>query len=312
MNATSLSPRDESVSFDALLGLTSHTFSLAIRLLPQPLRREITLAYLLFRVADTLEDSETWDAAARVHALADFGRLLRETASPWRCPGPGAWATARPTEHEGCLRLLAALPQLLAAVRETPPEARAAIIRHVGGTVDGMIWYQLRSGRPRDLEMVDVEDLRRYSYVVAGVVGELLTDLFALHGALPAGELPALRLHALALGEGFQLVNVLKDVPDDARGGRSFLAPGADPRGLCALARQDLAAAEPYIAALRRARAPRGVVAFLWFTAKLARASLDRVEKDGLGVKMARAEVDGHLTVAHRYCANDVELDAGE
>src|SRR5205085_1170331 len=99
---------------------------------------EITIAYLLFRVADTLEDSETWDAAARVHALTDFGRLLRETGVPWSGPGPSEWLHQKPTDHEGCLSLLDAVPDLLWALRGLPPEPRDAIIQRVGATVDGM------------------------------------------------------------------------------------------------------------------------------------------------------------------------------
>ncbi len=39
---------------DTLLAETSRTFALAIPLLPEPTRHEVGVAYLLFRVADTL------------------------------------------------------------------------------------------------------------------------------------------------------------------------------------------------------------------------------------------------------------------
>lgn len=288
----------EVVNLDSLLGAVTKTFSLGIRLLPQPLRKEITIAYLLFRVADTLEDSEVWTAEKRIQALSDFGRLLRETASPWPCGGPTGWAHDRPTEDPACLRLLDALPDLLGALRETAPEARAAIIRHVERTIDGMIWFQTRGGRPHELRMRDLADLRHYSYVVAGVVGELLTELFVLRGALPHEWRGAMAGRSLAFGEGLQLVNILKDAPDDAKAGRDFLAPGADAPTLVKLARYDLEAAEGYITALRLNRAPRGVIAFLWFTLRLAQASLDRVERDGVGVKISKDEVVAHYAAA--------------
>ena len=300
--------------FDGLLSLTTKTFSLGIRLLPQPLRREITIAYLLFRVADTLEDSETWSAAERVQALGDLGRLVRETASPWVRPGAGAWLDARPTEDAGCLRLLGALPDLLAALRATSPEARSIIIRHVERTIDGMIWFQTRGGRPHDLRMEDLEDLRHYSYVVAGVVGELLTALFVLRCNIPKDWVPCLDIQGLKFGEGLQLVNILKDVPDDAKGGRVFLAPGADAQTVLAIARTDLDAADGYIATLRHAGVPRGVVAFVWFTLRLARSSLDRVERDGLGTKIEKDEVMAHLAAVRQYVdevAHEASASAG-
>ena len=49
-----------------LLVKTSRTFALAIPQLPQPTLREVTIAYLLFRIADTFEDAGVlWDRPRR-------------------------------------------------------------------------------------------------------------------------------------------------------------------------------------------------------------------------------------------------------
>lgn len=288
---------DIAPNFDGLLGQTSRTFALGIRLLPAPLRHEVTLAYLLFRVADTFEDAELWTPAQRVYALADFQiRLRRAVHTP-----PGAegypWAGHAPTAHAGCVALLAQLTDLLQAFHELPAEARAIVAHHVDRTVAGMVAYQTRGGRPDAIVVEDTEDLRRYCYVVAGIVGELLTDLFAhrLAGKLDPAAVAELRRHAAAFGEGLQLVNVLKDAAADAAEGRSFLPEGTDRGGLFALARRDLDAADAYVRVLRRSSAPRGVVGFCWLPVRLARAALDRVERQGAGAKITRAEVAAHL-----------------
>jgi len=39
---------------------TSRTFALSIPVLPEPKNREVMIAYLLFRIADTLEDAAHW------------------------------------------------------------------------------------------------------------------------------------------------------------------------------------------------------------------------------------------------------------
>ena len=57
---------------DALLEKTSRTFALSIPRLPEPTRREVTVAYLLFRIADTLEDATLWDGSRRRDELARF------------------------------------------------------------------------------------------------------------------------------------------------------------------------------------------------------------------------------------------------
>ena len=66
------------VDLEQLLIATSRTFALSIPLLPEPTRREVTLAYLLFRIADTFEDAPSWPRAARIEALERFGRLLEQ------------------------------------------------------------------------------------------------------------------------------------------------------------------------------------------------------------------------------------------
>ena len=47
-------------NLETLLAKTSRTFALSICFLPEGLRRDVTIAYLLFRIADTLEDADRW------------------------------------------------------------------------------------------------------------------------------------------------------------------------------------------------------------------------------------------------------------
>ena len=59
-----------------LLEKTSRTFALSIPPLPEPTRREVTVAYLLFRIADTLEDATLWSRERKLAELAVFDELL--------------------------------------------------------------------------------------------------------------------------------------------------------------------------------------------------------------------------------------------
>ncbi len=61
--------QDTGEILDDLLLKTSRTFALSIPLLPEPTRREVGIAYLLFRVADTLEDATLWTARRQVEQL---------------------------------------------------------------------------------------------------------------------------------------------------------------------------------------------------------------------------------------------------
>ena len=92
---------------DELLEKTSRTFALSIPLLPEPTRREVAIAYLLFRIADTLEDATEWPRKRQIEALDEFAEVL-ENPSEERATELGrSWAAERPIVHEGYLELLA-------------------------------------------------------------------------------------------------------------------------------------------------------------------------------------------------------------
>ena len=63
-------PADDADLLGRLLLKTSRTFALSIPVLPEPTCREVTVAYLLFRIADTLEDATQWSQARQVQELA--------------------------------------------------------------------------------------------------------------------------------------------------------------------------------------------------------------------------------------------------
>jgi farnesyl-diphosphate farnesyltransferase len=136
-----------------------------------------------------------------------------------------------------------------------------------------------------------VKELQDYCYIVAGIVGEMLTELFLLDRPALAPIQAYLRERAATFGEALQLVNILKDSAVDAEEGRRYL-PAEVPRSeVFALARRDLGIAGDYIRTLQTAQAPRGVVEFCALPVQLAWAALERVEKKGPGSKVSRPEV---------------------
>jgi farnesyl-diphosphate farnesyltransferase len=274
-----------------LLLQTSRTFGLAIPLLPAPLRREVTIAYLLFRIADTCEDATRWPSSERRAALADFAALLESPSGERARELAAAWCERPPADHVGYRRLLAHLPDVLAATLELDGPARRIIIQHTRLTAAGMSDYVGRMTDDHRLALRDLLDLRQYCYTVAGLVGELLTELFLLRQPSLQADAGRLRPLARLFGEGLQLVNVLKDAAEDARAGRTYL-PASVPRGdVFALARADLQAAEEYVAVLKQHEVDAGVCAFAALSLQLAWATLLRVERDGPGAKLKRSEV---------------------
>ena len=279
-------------NIDRLLVLTSRTFALAIPLLPEPLRREVGVAYLLFRIADTFEDATRWPKAQRLAALADFERLLRAPFSRTEAERlAAAWVTARPCDHAGYLELLGETPAVLAELDTFAPSRRAAIVRHTLRTSEGMGGFVSRGTADGSLHLSTLADLRHYCYIVAGIVGELLTELFLDHAPALGEARGALVDNSISFGEGLQLVNILKDADSDAKDGRVYLPEGLERGEILAMARDDLRSATDYVLALQGSGAPRGVVSFTALPVLLARATLDRVERFGAGSSISRADV---------------------
>ncbi|HEX9944257.1 MAG TPA: FAD-dependent oxidoreductase [Thermoanaerobaculia bacterium] len=279
------------LDLERLLAASSRTFALAIPLLPEPTQREVTIAYLLFRIADTFEDATAWPPARRIEALERFARLLRRPDRAEIQAAARRWAEEVPCEQPGYRELLAETPFVFDELFSLSPAAVGLVRTHTLRTARGMAGFVRRSRRDGEVRLESLADLRRYCYAVAGVVGELLTELFLLNRPGLAPVAAALRARCRSFGEALQLVNILRDSASDAAQGRRYLPQGVDRAGVMALARADLRTAAEYVLILQSAGAERGLVAFTALPLQLADATLDRVEIAGPGAKLSRPEV---------------------
>lgn len=269
-----------------LLHATSRTFALSIPLLPSTCRDATTVAYLLFRIADTLEDEAEWPTTRRIEALDEFAALLRgERPDAARERVIRLLATA-PVAHAGYAALMANAGEVLQQLDELDSVAATAIPRHLCRTIAGM-----REFLAREQGATSVADLQAYCYAVAGIAGELCTELFV--AAMPQLQPIHTQLVRLgvAFGEGLQLVNILKDEDGDALVGRRYVPLHCDRSALFSLAEDDLRQAARYVDLLERHGASRGIVAFNALNLRLARWALRRVHDQGSGAKLIREEV---------------------
>jgi hypothetical protein len=98
--------------------------------LPEPTLREVTVAYLLFRIADTFEDASLeWGEDRQLWALAELARLLREPSRPLAEKLATDCLRPAPTRHAGYLELLAEIPLVMDAFAELAAEARRSVRR---------------------------------------------------------------------------------------------------------------------------------------------------------------------------------------
>lgn len=211
-----------------LLPSVSRTFALTIQVLPEHLRDSVTVAYLLCRLADQVEDATRVDPACRVQALEALAQAMASSSSdPADLAGSldpiEGWFAAEPESVpllERRLCLFQAFVRLSQAEREV-------IARWTEAMALGMSTYVARESARGAQEVPFVlqteEDLRSYAYYVAGTVGHMLTDLFALRLGRRAGSLERLRELAVPFGLGLQFTNILQDLAEDRRRGWSYV-----------------------------------------------------------------------------------------
>src|SRR5205823_12210947 len=69
-----------------------------------------------------------------------------------------------------------------------------------------------------------LDDLDRYTYYVAGCVGEFWTDLMCAHRrALASWNVREMSDVGVRFGKGLQLTNIVKDIAHDLQGGRCYI-----------------------------------------------------------------------------------------
>ena len=290
-----------------ILPRVSRTFALSIEALPEELREAVRVSYLLCRVVDTIEDARELPAGLRETLFDGFDALLSgDTMDVDRLAGHAAAFEGQVSEHDVDLmeRCGAVFRRFWSLDAGQQRDIRGPVLR----MSKGMRSYTRRWQRRGKLHISTVDDLEQYCYYVAGTVGELLTALFLRYAPLDDEAVARLQGHCVAFGTGLQLVNILKDVAEDARRGVCYVpedlleARGLRPRELLDAARRDdaLAALQPIIelarqqldAAMEYTRAwpaaeADGVRLFLIVPLVLALRTLSLIEEGGREVLRA-------------------------
>jgi farnesyl-diphosphate farnesyltransferase len=126
------------------------------------------------------------------------------------------------------LDLLLKTDKVFSAFDTLPENHRDQIIPSVTEMSRGMAYFQKKFTSEELTLLENVDELEEYCYFVAGVVGEMLCNLF--FQAIPDLTEKAketMRLNAVSFGLGLQMTNISKDVLVDRSRGWSYV-----PRGL--------------------------------------------------------------------------------
>lgn len=197
----------------------SRTFALTIPVLPGHLAVVVTNAYLLCRIADTIEDDVGLNDRQKTDFHARFVRIVegREEAAPFA-------AELAPQLGERTLdderNLVGNTDKVIRVTHGFSESERAALTRCISIMCTGMPAFQRNkslSGLPA------LRNLDEYCYYVAGVVGEMLTELFVIHCPDLEPKREQMMRLAVSFGQGLQMTNILKDIWDDRQADTCWL-----------------------------------------------------------------------------------------
>lgn len=189
-----------------LLRITSRTFALGIERLPRTLCDATTIAYLLLRVSDYLEDNEEMNAEEKVKLLNLWVNILREDDQVEKLTSQlGNADTSNPdaivAQHS---------KEILHHLHSLPYEVREIIVHHVINSTLGMARWTKQG--PNVNDETDLDD---YMFEVAGRVGYLMTQLFAWYSFAIRIKLKNIMPLAREFGLALQTVNVIRGIRDD-------------------------------------------------------------------------------------------------
>lgn len=208
---------------EEILLQVSRTFALNINVLKGKLHRSILLAYLYLRIADTVEDDPDMTASEKEVLLDKFAEIFRsadlkdEAVSAFEDSLPASWR-ARSSEpyFDLCLHTHVVVPLL-----KELPEVYAAPVRDV--TIEmcgGMAKFAKRQEAALSsgwFTLESVAELDEYCYYVAGIVGKLLTHLFAADTCwINDARKSEMQKLDVSFGLALQVANIVKDCREDS------------------------------------------------------------------------------------------------
>lgn len=217
-------PRSDLLSEDVefqneILPSVSRTFALTIPQLPESLCLAVSNAYLLCRIADTIEDDVALTAQQK-HLFHDVFTAVVHGQSSSESFADQLYPLLSQRTLEAERELVRRTPQIARITQALNTRQRKALQRCVRIMCEGMPRFQ----RNKSLSgLKDQHELDQYCYFVAGVVGEMLTELFCDYSDEIAQRHDEMMKLSVSFGQGLQMTNILKDIWEDRKSDTCWL-----------------------------------------------------------------------------------------
>ena len=210
-----------------ILKRVSRSFYLTLKAVPASVRRQIGVAYLFARAADTIADTDVLDRSRRLVMLKDFkaqfaGRDV-EYSSIRAMQSMLVPHQATPGERS----LMDHLADCFRLYESFSPADCSRVRRLMQTLINGMEMdlTVFPGDASKDVTALGtMEDLDRYTYYVAGCVGEFWTAMTCAHlPSLAHWNEAEMAQAGVRFGKGLQLTNIIKDLARDLARGRCYV-----------------------------------------------------------------------------------------
>jgi len=210
-----------------LLKRVSRLFYTTLIVVPANVRDQVSLAYLFARAADTIADTELIERSRRLGFLNRLREQFIGDQVDW-VEIRAIQQAVGPLQQDSAERiLLERLDECFKLFLDFSPNDRHRVQRLMTTLTQGMemdlsVFPGTSAAELTALKTLD--DLDRYTYHVAGCVGEFWTDLMCAHRkALANWNIQPMSEIGVRFGKGLQLTNIVKDVAHDLQKGRCYV-----------------------------------------------------------------------------------------
>lgn len=216
----------------SMLKKTSRTFYIPISYLDIGIKEAVASAYLCMRAIDEIEDHDDLNDELKVELLRGLSEVFKthnvtEEARVFLAPYSSA------------------LPEVSMRIGDwallCPASGTEIVYRYISKMAHHMAdWVQ------NGWHIHTEDDLDRYTYSVAGMVGEMLSELWFWHDGTQSDP-----TKAVAFGRGLQAVNILRNKKEDNERGVDFYPDGWGFDEMKQYTLRNLQIADSYIADLK-------------------------------------------------------------
>lgn len=219
---------------DALLEATSRSFYPTLKYLPKKIRGQIGLLYLLARVADTIADSKHGETKILLDTLKQYNEVAQGRSDQL----PDFSEISEIQDNESEAELLRNVQLVIDGLNEYSTPDKERILECLETIIGGQILDLNRFGPAKEggeiSSLSNNYELDDYTFRVAGCVGVFWTKMSLSHLVkLKPGKEEEFFAKGIRFGKALQMINILRDIPEDLRFGRCYIPSEA-------LARHDL------------------------------------------------------------------------